>query len=251
MLSVNHVSVILENKRIVDGVSFELRENDLAMIIGPNGAGKTTLIKAIMGVLPYDGAIMLEGKPLSALKPRQVAQRIGVLTQKHQPQFDHSVYDVVSMGRYAYLEGFLGRLSSRDKEKIEEALCLTGLEGLEAQSVLTLSGGELQRVFLAQLFAQDPQILILDEPTNHLDLKYQITLFDMIKAWSMQKSRAVLAVVHDLNMAYTYGSKALMMDCGRVYAQGTVDEVLSRDNLKAVYKVDVAEWMQNLLHHWS
>jgi iron complex transport system ATP-binding protein len=251
MLTISNVSVSLDNKKIVDNVSFELKENDLATIIGPNGAGKTTLIKAIMGVLPYEGNILLEGKPLSALKPRQLARRIGVLTQKHQPQFEHTVYDVVSMGRYAYVEGFLGRLGQKDREKIEEALYLTGTENLKHQSVLTLSGGELQRVFLAQLFAQDPQILILDEPTNHLDLKYQIALFDMIKEWSMKKGRAVLAVVHDLNMVYTYASKALLMDGGRTHAQGAVKEVLSRENLKSVYKVDVAEWMQNLLHHWS
>ena len=251
MLALNSVSVILDNKRIVDRVSFELKENDLAMVIGPNGAGKTTLIKAIMGIVPYDGTILLEGKPLSSMKPRLLAQKIGVLTQKHQPQFAHTVYDVVSMGRYAYLGGFLGKLGPKDKEKIQEALYLTGMEDFQHQSVLTLSGGELQRVFLAQLFAQDPQMLILDEPTNHLDLQYQISLFDMIKKWSKEKGRAVLAVVHDLNMAYTYGNKALMMDCGRAYAQGEVEEVLSRDNLRAVYRVDLAQWMQNLLHHWT
>lgn len=251
MLTVQNLNVALENKKIVDGVSFEVKEHDLMMVIGPNGAGKTTLIKAIMGVLPYTGEILLEDRRISAFKPRQLAKKIGVLAQKHQPQFAHTVYEVVSLGRYAYQDGMFGGLNAKDKEKVNEALALTGIENMKEQSVLTLSGGELQRVFLAQLFAQDPNILILDEPTNHLDLQYQIAIFEIIKKWSMQKGRAVLAVVHDLNIAYSYGSRALLMDAGKVFIQGSLEEVLSREHLKAVYRVDVAEWMQNLLHHWS
>jgi iron complex transport system ATP-binding protein len=176
---------------------------------------------------------------------------MGVLTQKHQPQFSHTVYEVVSLGRYAYQNSFFGGLNTADRDKIEQALFLTGIEGLRNQSVLTLSGGELQRVYLAQLFAQDPNILLLDEPTNHLDLQYQIAIFDIIRDWVKQSGRAALAVVHDLNIVYSYGTHALLMEDGRIHAKGLVEEVLSREHLKAVYKVDVAQWMQNLLRHWA
>jgi iron complex transport system ATP-binding protein len=117
--------------------------------------------------------------------------------------------------------------------------------------VLTLSGGELQRTFLAQLFAQDPQILILDEPASHLDLQYQIAVFDLLVKWVREKKRAVIASVHDLNTVYSYGTKALLMNRGKVHSEGAVDEVLKRENLKSVYNVDVAEWMKNLLKHWE
>ena len=128
---------------------------------------------------------------------------------------------------------------------------LTGIQDLVEQSVLTLSGGELQRVFLAQLFAQDPKLLILDEPTNHLDLQYQIVIFDIISEWVKEKGRAVISVVHDLNLVYSYGTRAILMENGRIYSRGNVKDVLTRDNLKSVYKVDVAQWMQSLLKNWS
>lgn len=251
MLEIKDLSVTILNKKIVREVSFKIEEHDLLMVMGPNGAGKTTLVKAIMQLLPHKGEVLLDGRKIGRFSPRELAQRVGVLTQKHQPQFSHTVYDVVSLGRYAYQKGLFGGLTGEDEDKIEEALSLTGMEDFRDRSVLTLSGGELQRTFLAQLFAQDPQILILDEPTNHLDLKYQIAIFDIIKHWVNQKNRAVIAVVHDLNVVYSYGTRALLMEDGRVYVQGAVDEVLSRENLKAVYKVDVAEWMQNLLQHWA
>ncbi len=251
MLEIKKLSVTILNKKIVKEVSFSLEEHDLFMVMGPNGAGKTTLIKAIMQILTHEGEVFLEGREIGKFSPRELAQRVGVLTQKHQPQFSHTVYDVVSLGRYAYQSGLFGGLTNEDEDKIEEALFLTGMEDFRNRSVLTLSGGELQRVFLAQIFAQDPKILILDEPTNHLDLQYQIAIFDIIKNWVKQKGRAVIAVVHDLNIVYSYGTKALLMEDGRVYVQGTVEEVLSRENLRAVYKVDVAEWMQNLLRHWA
>ena len=251
MLNVKNLSVSISNKRIVEGVSFELNEHDILMVIGPNGAGKTTLIRALMGAIPYEGDVYLCGEKISNLKPVQMAKLIGVLTQKHQPQFAHSVYEVVSLGRYAYRDSLFGGLNSKDKTSIEEALFLTGVDKLREQSVLTLSGGELQRVFLAQLFAQDPSILVLDEPTNHLDIQYQIAIFDIIKKWSEQKDRAVIAIVHDLNLAYSYGNKAILMDMGKVYYKGEIEDVLSKENLKAVYKVDIANWMKSLLDHWS
>jgi iron complex transport system ATP-binding protein len=251
MLEINDLTVNVGNKTIVEKISFEVREHEIFMVMGPNGAGKTTLIKAIMGILPHTGNAAFEGKNVSSFSPRELARRVGVLAQNHRPQFSHTAYEVASLGRYAYRNNILSGLTNADMDKIEEAISLTGIEDIRDQSVLTLSGGELQRVYLAQLFAQDPQLLVLDEPTNNLDLQSQICIFDIIGRWVSQKGRAVLAVVHDLNMAYSYGTRALLMKDGRAYVQGTVEEVLSRENLMAVYKVDVAQWMQNLLRHWA
>lgn len=251
ILSVDNVHVKIENKTIVEGVSFHVDENDFLMIIGPNGAGKSTLIKAVMQICAYSGDIMLYSRDVRHIHSKELAKKVGVLSQKHSPQFSHSVYEVVSLGRYAYQKGLLGRLSNEDEDRIDEAMCLTGVKDLKNQSVLTLSGGELQRVFLAQLFAQDPALLILDEPANHLDIKYQILIFDMIKKWSLSRGRAVIAVVHDLNTVYTYGTRAMLMNDGKVYQFGETDKVLSRENLRQVYQVDVAQWMQSLLSHWN
>lgn len=251
MLRAENLSVTINNKDIIKDISFEVNENEMLMVIGPNGAGKTTLIKAIMENQKHTGAAYLNGKNISEISSIDIAKRIGVLTQTHIQQFSFSVYEVVSLGRYAHQVGMFSRMSNEDKEKIDNALKLTGAYHLKDRSVLTLSGGELQRVFLASVFAQDPKILILDEPTNHLDLQYQISIFDTLREWVKGEGRSVIAVVHDLNIVYTYGTKALLLNEGKVYAFGDVSEVLNRENLKNVYKVDVALWMQNLLKHWN
>ena len=251
MLNIKNLKVKIEEKEIIKDVSFELSENEILMLIGPNGSGKTTIIKSIMQSLKHDGVITLYDKDISSFSLRELAKNIGGLMQKHDPQFAYSVYNVVSIGRYSYSKGILGGLSSEDIKKIDEALEITGIKKLKDQSVITLSGGELQRVFLAQLFAQNPKILILDEPTNNLDLRYQIEIFDIVKEWSKQPGRAVISIVHDLNLVYTYGTKALLLEAGEVYAYGRVKDVLSKENLKAVYHVDVAAWMQKLLKYWD
>ncbi|NLE23845.1 MAG: ABC transporter ATP-binding protein [Clostridiaceae bacterium] len=251
MLEIEGLSVKIGERKIVDNVSFELKEHDVFIVIGPNGAGKTTLFKAIMGAIPHGGKVWINKTDIKTINNKELAKTIGVLTQKHQPRFAHSVYDVVSLGRYAYQKGIFSGLDKEDKKRIDESLELTGIYNIKDQSVLTLSGGELQRTFLAQLFAQNPGILILDEPTNNLDLQYQIAIFDIIKEWVKGKNRAVLAAVHDLNTAYSYGNKALLMNEGRVYVKGSVNEVLTRENLRDIYKVDVVDWMQNLLKHWE
>ncbi|HOP72058.1 MAG TPA: ABC transporter ATP-binding protein [Thermoclostridium caenicola] len=251
MLDVQDVSVQLNHKTIVEGVSFHVGENDFFMLVGPNGAGKSTLIKAIMRIHKYRGKVLLNGRDILSIRPRALASLVGVLAQEHQPQFSHTVYDVVSLGRYAHMKGLFGALGREDREKIQKALAMTGLDQMADRSVLTLSGGELQRVYLAQVLAQDPSLLILDEPANHLDIKYQITLFDIIKEWSKAPGKAVLAVVHDLNTALRYGTRALLMHQGKAYAQGEVRQVLNRENLKAIYSVDVAQWMTDLLKQWT
>jgi iron complex transport system ATP-binding protein len=251
MLKVDQLGVCINQKEIIQNISFEVSEHEILMVIGPNGAGKTTLIKAIMQNVKHSGAAYLNGENIEAISAKDIAKQIGVLTQTHSQQFSFTVYDVVSLGRYAHQTGMFSRMGKEDFEKIDDALKLTGTYSLKDRSVLTLSGGELQRIFLAAVFAQDPKLLILDEPTNHLDLQYQIGIFDTLKEWVKGEGRSVIAVVHDLNVVYTYGTKALLIHEGKVYAYGAVDEVLNRENLKEVYEVDVALWMQNLLKHWK
>ena len=128
---------------------------------------------------------------------------------------------------------------------------MTGLTDLCHASMLTLSGGETQRVFLAQVFAQDPQVLILDEPANHLDLKYQQHIFSLIREWLKEPGRAVLSVVHDLSLARKYGTHAVLMDHGKSISQGAITEVMTPENLQQVYGMDVYAWMREMLSQWQ
>ena len=251
MLKAEHVTVCCDGQVIVDDLSFALEAGQWLMLVGPNGAGKSTLIRAIAQGVPCTGSITLDGKSIRAYKPAQLAQRIGVLTQQHSVGYAYSVEEVVSLGRYAHASGFLSGGDAEGKARVEEALELTGLAHLRRASVLTLSGGELQRTFLAQVFAQNPQILILDEPANHLDLVYQKHIFSLIGEWLKTPGRAVMSVVHDLSLARRYGTHAVLMNHGRSVAQGNIRETLTGENLQAVYGMDVCGWMREMYAQWQ
>lgn len=250
MLKGNHITVRYGEHTVVDDLSFALKEGQWLMLAGPNGAGKSTLIEAVSQGVPYTGIIELEGKDIRRFRPAQLAKKIGVLSQRNSVGYGYSVEEVVGLGRYAYTSNFL---SARDdgKDQVERALELTGLMALRKSSVLTLSGGELQRTFLAQVFAQDPRVLILDEPANHLDLVYQKHIFSLIEAWLKEPGRAVLSVVHDLSLARRYGTHAVLMNGGKSIAQGEIGQVLTPENLCGVYDMDVYAWMREMLGQWE
>ena len=134
---------------------------------------------------------------------------------------------------------------------VDNALEAAGLKHLENKSILHLSGGEVQRTFLAQLFAQNPDIMILDEPANHLDLVYQKQVFELIRNWLKTPGRAVISVVHDLSLAKAYGTHCLLLDHGRTAASGSIEDVLNPENLAGVYQMDVYGWMKKMLGQWS
>lgn len=151
------------------------------MLLGPNGAGKSTSVFALAKTVPYSGLIELNGIDIQKYSNINYAQKIGFLSQKNLVAYDFSVEEIVSMGRYAYAEGVFKTLSNKDMLKVDEAIEVCGLQNLRDRSVQELSGGEVQRTFLAQVLAQDPEILVLDEPTNNLDLIYQVQIFELLQ----------------------------------------------------------------------
>ena len=251
MLEVRNLSVKYGDLVIVDDVSFSIDSGQWLMVVGPNGAGKSTIINAISGGAPFFGQIECMGKDIKSYKPRDLAKNIGVLSQQYFVSYSFTVAEIVRLGRYAFSKGILAGHSDEDEAAIAHAIELTGLEPFLNQSALTLSGGELQRTFLAQLFTQDPKVLILDEPTNHLDLVYQKQVFALIGEWLKRPGRAVLSVVHDLSLARAYGTDALLLHEGRVVAEGAAKEALSRENLNRVYTLDVFAWMCSMLGQWQ
>lgn len=251
MLEVNKLSVAYGSRVVVDGVSFSASEGQWLMIVGPNGAGKSTILNAITQGVAYTGSVLLNGEDVKKQKPVHRARQIGVLAQKHHVGYDFTVEEIVSLGRYAHAPSPLSARHDEDRTAVEEALRLTGLEALRGQSALTLSGGELQRTFLAQVFAQDPRLLLLDEPTNHLDLVYQKQVFALIRDWLKTPGRAVVSVVHDLSLARAFGTHALLLDRGQTVACGPAAEVLTSRRLDPVYGMDVRGWMQTMLGQWN
>ena len=247
MLALRNVTVRYESTPALADLSFSLHEGDWLMIAGPNGAGKTTLLNAIAGAVKYTGKVLFKDSDVRGFSSTELAQHIGFLAQESLLQYPFTVGEVVRLGRYAYRHA-----SAQAEESIlSDALELTGLSELRDRSVLTLSGGEQQRVFLAQLFAQDPQIMILDEPTSHLDLKYQKQIFTLVDEWRKTPGRAVISVVHDLSFVKAFGTHALLLKEGRAVASGPKKDVLTAETLQAAYDMDVAAWMKELLDVWS
>lgn len=251
MLKIENVTVRFGNKTAVDGVSFSVAPGQWWMIAGPNGAGKSTLISAMARSVAYSGGIFWDDREIQNYKSADYAKKVGILSQIHKVEYGFSVEEVVSLGRYAYQGGIWGRGDRGGRETVRKALEVTGLADMRQRPVTTLSGGEIQRVFLAQVFAQDPQLLILDEPANHLDLPYQRQLFSLITAWLGEGHRAVISVVHDLSLARRYGTHGLLMDGGRAAASGPKDGVFTRENLLRVYGMDVYGWMREMLAQWQ
>ena len=250
MLKANDVTVRYGRLTAVDRLSFTLEEGQWLMLVGPNGAGKSTLLHAVARGVEYQGGITLEGRDIHAYKPAELARKLGLLSQQHHVGYAYTVEEIVKLGRYAHSKGVLSSHDPDGRACVEGALRLTGMEALRHASVLTLSGGELQRTFLAQAFAQDPQILLLDEPANHLDLPYQKHIFSLIDQWRGRPGHAVISVVHDLSLARKYGTHALLMHRGCCVAQGGKDDVLAPEHLRRVYGMDVHEWMRELLGQW-
>ena len=251
MLDVRDLSVAYGGRKIVKNVSFTVEPGQWLMIIGPNGAGKTTIINAISQGARYTGEVYFQGKDVRKMRSRELARCMGVLTQNHYVGYDFTVEEVIRLGRYSHRPGYFEGGRDESEAKVDEAVAKTGMEPFLKQSVLTLSGGELQRAFLAQLFVQDPKLLMLDEPTNHLDLVYQRQVFALVKKWMEDTGGAVVSVVHDLSLARMYGTHALLLDKGECVLVGDIQQAYEPEVLNKVYSMDVRAWMRSVLSQWE
>ncbi len=251
MLKVEHLTCGYGGAPVVNDLSFEVPAGGRLCILGPNGCGKTTLLRALAGLLPHEGKVTAEGRDLAAMDRRQLAQTVALLSQISSVYFSYTVYETVLMGRYAHQTG--GAFSGPGPEDRAIALeCMerTGVADLRDRQVTELSGGQLQRVFLARTFAQQPRIILLDEPTNHLDLKYQVELVQELKAWAAGEGRCVVGVLHDVNLALDLADLFLLMEEGRARYFGPAAE-FDPAALNRVYQMDVGGYMRRSLQRWE
>lgn len=251
MLEIKEVRCGYDNKEIVKGVSFNVERGNNLCIVGPNGCGKSTLLKSIANLLEYKGNIKLDSKEISKLNRKDLAKNVALMTQASNIYFPYTVYETVALGRYAHLKGVFSRINKEDDEIILKSITNVGLMDIKDKLISELSGGQLQRVYLARAFAQDPDVILLDEPTNHLDLKCQIEILDYLNKWTKENNKIVVAVLHDLNLVQTFGEKVVMMNNGKIISSGTPKEVLSGEKLKEVYGVDVKRFMIDALEKWK
>ncbi|MDR1319773.1 MAG: ABC transporter ATP-binding protein [Treponema sp.] len=235
---------------IIRDVSLSAKPGEILCVLGPNGCGKTTLLRSIAGILKYRGNVLVDRREVSSISRRELAKKIALMGQTSEIYFPYTVYDTVAMGRYAYSSGFLKDLSEEDEGIIAAALEKLELAGIKDRLISELSGGQLQRTFLARTLVQNPSIILLDEPTNHLDLKHQIELLRYLRGWTGEEGRAVIGVFHDLNLVHRFGDSAVLMNEGRIAARGRPAEVLNGEVLENVYGLDIRSFMLESLENW-
>ena len=252
MLEVTNLTTGYDGVDIVKDVSFSVGNNENLSIIGPNGCGKTTMLRAIANVLPYRGDVKVNGKLLSQMRQKDVSLKIAMLSQLSGIYFQYTVFETVMMGRYLHIKDKLfGLPSKQDKDIVNSCLEAVNMAVYADKPITELSGGQLQRVFLARTLAQAPDIILLDEPTNHLDLKYQIELIDYLKQWAGDSGRIVIGVMHDINLAMRLSEHVLVMKDGKILVKGITQEIISDSLLKEVYGIDVAGYMRQSLKKWE
>ena len=238
LLSVKDLGVELGDRVILHDISLDARRGEWIGVIGPNGSGKTTLLKAISGFLAHSGSIEIDGRPVSSWNRRELAKIIAFVRQTHGLTFEFEVRDLVLMGKTPY-KGWLEPTTRRDLQEVQAALDRVGLSDFGARNVLSLSGGELQRVFLAQALVQDADLLLLDEPTTHLDVFHQYDLLEHVRRM-IEAGRSAIAVFHDLGQAARYCDKVLVLHEGAQVAFAPPGEVLDTDLIRRVFKMDAA-----------
>lgn len=234
-LSVNGLSVQLKGRSVLRDISFDLDSGAFVGLIGPNGAGKSTLLKAVMGLIPRSGRIQLSGQPIESLSRMQRAREISYLPQEREVIWPISVEDLIALGRAPYHSQF-SSIDDSDQTAIENAIDAMDLDDLRARSALELSGGERARALIARALAQDTGLLLTDEPAAGLDPAHQISLMATF-AKLARAGRTVFASLHELTLAGQWCDRLILLAEGRIIADGTPSEVLTKDNLADVYGV--------------
>jgi iron-chelate-transporting ATPase len=238
-LSATGVTVAYEGVDVVHDASVMLRPGEVTVLVGPNGSGKSTLLRTIARLQrPRTATLVIDDTDGLALTPREFSRRVALLTQGRPAPSGLTVRDVVEFGRYPY-RGRWGRADPDGPVAVERALAMTGVAELAERGAEHLSGGQLQRVWLAGCLAQETGVLLLDEPTTYLDLRYQIELLDLIRDLADEHGIAVGAVLHDLDQAAALADRIVLLHEGRIVADGLPDDVLTAERLTDVYGIRI------------
>jgi iron complex transport system ATP-binding protein len=226
-------------KDVLNGINIEFHPGQIIGMIGPNGAGKSTFIRGMSGVLnDISGEVIYKNEDTFKMSNAERARIISVVPQARQLGGAFSVYEVVMMGRTAYMN-FLGQPSKKDVMRVEEAIKKTNLEDLADRMIAELSGGEQQKVLLARALAQETPVMILDEPTTHLDLNNQIEFMHIIKDLAEKENKIILLAEHDLNLVNQFADRVLVIHNGGIYSDGKPQDVISVEMIKEIYNADV------------
>lgn len=240
MITLQNVSGGYLKKSIVKNISLTIDKGHFYALIGPNGSGKTTLSKLITGVLPLQsGSITIMNKLLQQYSSIERAEMMAVLSQDAAVEFDFSVEEIVSLGRYPHQKGFIKSISNYDKEIVKDVMEKTYVDQYRNKLFKQLSGGEKQRVLLAKALAQEPKILILDEPTNHLDMRHTLEMLQHLQEYQKNHELTIIAILHDLNIASLFANKIGLLHHGLLVETGDLSLLQKEEKLQQVYEVAI------------
>lgn len=233
---IDHLSFAYAKSRVLDSVTLGVGAGEFVSVIGPNGAGKSTLLKLMVGLVHgFEGAIRFEGRLIGDYRAVELARKVAFVPQETHVVFPFTAGEMMLMGRRAWQDrGFFD--TEHDRDVVREAMARTETAHLAARTFNELSGGERQRVVLASALVQEPSVLLLDEPTVYLDLRHQLDFYELL-ADLHRTGITVVAATHDLNLAGKYAGRMIVLDRGRLAADGTPDQVLTPDLLKDVFQI--------------
>jgi iron complex transport system ATP-binding protein len=234
-LAAERLTLAYDGRPVVHEVDLEVRPGEVTVVVGANGCGKSTLLRGLGRLLrPVSGTVRLGDADIASLRPRHVAEVVGLLPQQPVAPEGITVGDLVARGRYPH-QGVFARSSSGDRDVVARALAATDTHELAGRRVDELSGGQRQRVWIAMVLAQDPRIMLLDEPTTYLDIAHQVDVLDLLDELNREHGTTVVMVLHDLNLAARYAQHLVVMCRGRVLVEGAPGEVLTPEVVQEAF----------------
>ena len=235
LLRVSRLDVAFGKRGILHDIALTVHEGEFAVIVGPNGAGKTTLLRAAAGLVPARGDVIVGGDDVQHLSRAERARRVAYLPQGQAFHWPLAVRDIVGLGRLP--RGAGASLSAADREAVDKAMAATGVTEHAERPVTTLSGGERARVAIARVLATEAPLILADEPTTALDPRYQLVVLDILRRHA-DAGGAVLAALHDIGLAARRASRVIVVDGGRIVADGVPREVLTKERLSQTFGVN-------------
>lgn len=235
-MNIQELTKTYDGKTVVDSVSFEIPKGKVLSLIGPNGAGKSTVMGMISRLIARDeGLVNFHGKDIGKWKSRELSKKLAILTQSNQIQMKLTVQELVAFGRFPYSGN---RITKEDQEIIDQAITYMELEEMRDRFIDELSGGQRQRAMIAMVIAQDTDYVLLDEPTNNLDIYHAANMMKIVRRLCDELGKTVVLVLHEINYAAFYSDYICAFVDGRIAKFGTVEEVMTKENLSEIYQVD-------------
>ena len=236
-MKIEGLSKSFGKKTILDDIDLTIKKGKLTAFIGPNGAGKSTLLATMSRLIQTEtGHIYLEGKDLKSFKSRDLAQQPSILKQMNHLNMNITIFELVAFARFPYSKG---NLTPTDKEKINLSIAQLGLTELAEENIQNLSGGQLQRAYIAMILAQDTDYILLDEPLNNLDMNFAVQMMQLLTKLVTEFGKTVIIVLHDINFAASFADEIVAMKSGKIFAHDQTDQIIHEHILNPLYEMSV------------